>query len=199
MKKMLSPPAKANTLLLMLVALWLLACYKDAPPPYVKPDPCPWPEVTTEGKHTLGFKINGREWVPCVDIYASVATLRPIDASLTESNGSNALSFAGVYSMTSLDSTSNSYGIAFWPLRIGKIPAEELEHTFFTFSERYGSQFIDRWELPVSRAGFQLEILRLDTDKNIISGTFEAILLPKYGTDTLYITDGRFDLTYYQQ
>ncbi len=185
-------------LLLVIGGTWLFSCHKDPGGP-TKKDPCPWPEITTEGKHTLGFKINGKEWVPCADIYSLAATNRPIDASLTESNGSNALSLAGVYNMISVDSTSNSYGIAFGPLHIGKIPADELEHAFFTFSERYGSQFINRWELPVSREGLLLEILRLDTVKNIISGTFEAILLPKYGTDTLHITDGRFDVTYYQQ
>jgi len=188
-------------LLLLAVSTWLTflpACNKDDPGP-TKQDPCPWPEVTTEGKHTLGFRINGKKWVPCADIYALAATNRPIDASLTESNGTNTLSFAGVYSMTSVDSISNSYGIAFRPLRVGKIPAEELENAFFTFSERHGSQFIDRWELSASKEGLQLEILHLDTAKNIISGTFEAMLLPKYGTDTLHITEGRFDLTYYQQ
>lgn len=186
---------------LLLAIGWLFtlpACKKDNPNP-TRPDPCPWPEITTEGKHTLGFKINGKKWVACADIYALAAANRPIDARLTESDDSNALSFAGVYSMTSVDSISNSYGIAFWPLHIGKIPAEELEYSFFTFSERHGDQFIDRWELSSSREGLQLEILKLDTAKNIISGTFEAILLPKYGTDTLYITDGRFDLIYYQQ
>lgn len=184
---------------LLLAALCMPACYKDPPPPPDKPDPCPWSEITTEGKHTLGFKINGKQWVPCADIYALAATNRPIDASLTESDGSNALSVTGVYSVTSWDSISNSYGIAFRPLHIGEIPAQELEHAFFTFSERHGSQFIDRWELPESREGLQIEILRLDTAKNIISGTFEAILLPKYGNDTLFITDGRFDLKYFPQ
>ena len=52
--------------------------------------------------------------------------------------------------------------------------------------------------LPASKERLQLEILKLDTAKNIISGKFEAMLWPKYGTDTL-ITDGCFDLTYYQQ
>ena len=186
-------------LLPMLAAAWLNSCHKDTPRPPSKPGPCLWPEITSEGVNTFGCKINGKEWVPCADIYALAAANRPIDASFTESNGLNALSLTGVYSMTSVDSTSNSYGIAFWPLHIGKIPSEELEHAFFTFSERHESQFIDRWELPISREGLQLEILRLDTAKNIISGTFEAVLLPKFGTDTLFITDGRFDVTYYQQ
>lgn len=184
---------------LLPVLLCLSACMKDDPPGPTKKDPCPWPEVTTEGKHTLGFKINGKEWVPCADIYALAATNRPINASLTESNGSNALSVTGVYSVTSWDSTVNSYGITFWPLREGNIASQDIEFCFFRFSERNGSQFVNEWNLPESKEGLNLEILRLDTAKNIISGLFEAILLPKYGTDTLYVTDGRFDLNYYPQ
>jgi len=181
---------------------WLLAlpaCKKDDPGP-TKKDPCPWPEITTEGKHTLGFKINGKEWVPCVDLYAAAVSLRPIDALMTESDGSNALSFTGTRSIISTgDSIISGYGFYFRPLREGIINIGDLESCKFNFSQHGDGISANEWNLPASRAGFKLQILRLDTAQNIISGTFEAILLPKYGADTLHITDGRFDLTYYQQ
>lgn len=185
-------------LLLAVAALLTLpGCYKDPLPD--KPDPCPWPEITTEGAHTLGFKINGKEWVPCADIYALAATNRPINASLTESDGSNALSVTGVYSVTSWDSVSNSYGIAFGPLQLGKMPPDALGLCYFRFDQYDGAGFVDEWSLPETREGLNLEILKLDTANNIISGTFEAMLLPKHGKDTLFVTDGRFDLKYFPQ
>jgi hypothetical protein len=188
--------------LLMLLAIgstWLLSCTKDPGGPTPK-DPCPWPEITTEGKHTLGFKINGKEWVPCVDFYAIAVTLRAIDALMTESDGSNSLSLVGTRSMLSKgDSTISGYGINLRPLHEGKIEIDEMTGCGFNFSQHGGGIVQNEWNLPASRQGFILEILKLDTAKNIISGTFEAILLPKYGTDTLFITDGRFDVTYYPQ
>jgi len=185
---------------LLPVLLCLSACMKDDPPGPTKKDPCPWPEVTTEGKHTLGFKINGKEWVPCVDLYALAATLRPIDASLTESDGSNALSMVGHYFRWSDgDSTNNTYGFWFRPLHLGVVAPHELLGCSFNFDQSYKGVFENKWSLPESRDGFHLEILKIDTAKNIISGVFEAVLAPKNGTDTLYITDGRFDVTYYPQ
>ncbi len=199
MKKHFSRGAPPPLLLALLCLFFWAGCDKDDPGP-TKQDPCPWPEVTTEGKHTLGFKINGKEWVPCVDLYALAATLRPIDASLTESDGSNALSLTGHYfRWAEGDSTHNVYGISFWPLYSGEINPEDLIGYKFNFDQSYKGVLENKWSLPESREGFHLEILKLDTAKNIISGVFEAVLIPKYGTDTLYITEGRFDVTYYQQ
>lgn len=183
----------------MLAATWLNSCHKDPSDPIPK-DPCPWPDITTEGKHTLGFKINGMEWVPCLDFYALAATLRAIDASLTESDGSNALSLVGHYFRWSEgDSTHNVYIISFRPLKEGIISPADLINCSFNFDQSYKGVLENEWSLPLSREGFHVEILKLDTSRNVVSGIFEAMLLPKYGTDTLHITEGRFDVTYYQQ
>ena len=188
-------------LLLAIGSTWLLSCTKDpGPGGPTKKDPCPWPEITTEGKQTLGFKINGKEWVPCVDLYAIAVTLRAIDALMTESDGSNGLSLVGTRSLLSTgDSAISGYGITLRPLHEGKIEIAEMTGCKFNFSQNGEGNFQNEWNLPVSRQGFILEILKLDTAKNIIAGTFEAILIPKYGSDTLHITEGRFDLTYYPQ
>ncbi|MCW5923524.1 MAG: hypothetical protein KIS77_14365 [Saprospiraceae bacterium] len=200
MKKMLSPPAKANTLLLMLVALWLLACYKDAPPPYVKPDPCPWPEITTQGLNTFGCKINGKEWVPCVDIYGAVVGLRPIDCTLRESDRSNFLGVDASYSMSSISDTSNLFFLGLKPLKEGVINPQDLAHLRIKFSLSYnGGLSSTSWSADSSGIGTTIEILRLDTSQNIIAGKFSSLLFANAGGDTLVLTDGRFDLKYYPQ
>ena len=89
-------------LLPIIAVAWLNSCLKDPPGP-TKKDPCPWPDITTEGLNTFGCKINGKEWVPCVDLYGLAATLRPIDCLITESDGSNFLSISVTRSV--MDST----------------------------------------------------------------------------------------------
>ena len=78
-------------LLPILVVAWLGSCRKDPGGP-TKKDHCPWPEITTEGLNSFGCKINGKEWVPCVDIFALAVGLQRIECTLRESDGSNFLS-----------------------------------------------------------------------------------------------------------
>ena len=186
---------KHTLLLPMLAALLLFGCTKDNDPPPEPPDRCPWPEVTTEGKNTLAFKINGVEWVPCVDLSAAIAGLKPVSAGFTEDL--NGLTITGSYFMWAYgDSIHHFYNISFYPLYEGKIDIQNMEHCRFDFRESFKGIFHDKWTLPESRDGLEIEILRLDEEQNIISGKFEAILIPKIGNDTLFITEGRFDVTY---
>ncbi len=187
-------------LLLLPVLLCLSACMKDDPPGPTKKDPCPWPEVTTEGKHTLGFKINGKEWVPCVDLYGAVVGLRPIDCTLRESDGSNFLGLDASYSMSSISDTSNLFFLGLKPLNEGIINAQDLVHLRIKFSLTYNDGLSAKsWSADSSGIGTTIEILRLDTSQNIIAGKFSSLLFADAGNDTLVLTDGRFDLKYYPQ
>jgi hypothetical protein len=186
--------------LLLPVLLCLSACMKDDPPGPTKKDPCPWPEVTTEGKHTLGFKINGKEWVPCVDLYGAVVGLRPIDCTLRESDGSNFLGLDASYSMSSISDTSNLFFLGLKPLNEGIINAQDLVHLRIKFSLTYNDGLSAKsWSADSSGIGTTIEILRLDTSQNIIAGKFSSLLFADAGNDTLVLTDGRFDLKYYPQ
>jgi hypothetical protein len=185
---------------LLPVLLCLSACMKDDPPGPTKKDPCPWPEVTTEGKHTLGFKINGKEWVPCVDLYGAVVGLRPIDCTLRESDGSNFLGLDASYSMSSISDTSNLFFLGLKPLNEGIINAQDLVHLRIKFSLTYNDGLSAKsWSADSSGIGTTIEILRLDTSQNIIAGKFSSLLFADAGNDTLVLTDGRFDLKYYPQ
>ncbi|MBX2889505.1 MAG: hypothetical protein KF734_01135 [Saprospiraceae bacterium] len=188
-------------LLPLLTALWLFACYKDDSPPYVKPDPCPWPEITTQGLNTFGCKINGKEWVPCVDLYGSVVSLRPIDCTLRESDGSNFLSMALTYSVQESDNdTLESLIVGLKPLKLGYNPISDLVYSSLDFGQIFESgQSSKAWENIDHNAQNYFEITRLDTSQNIISGVFKFTLLSENKQDTLQFTDGRFDLKYYPQ
>jgi len=186
-------------LLLLSVLSWLTACNKDNPGP-TKKDPCPWPEITTEGKHTLGFKINGKEWVPCVDFYGAAVGLRPIESRLTESDGNNFLGLDASYSMSSISDTSNLFFLGLKPLQEGMINVQDLTHLRIEFSLTYnGGSSTKSWSADSSGDGTTIEILRLDTSQNIIAGKFSALLIGDIDKDTLVLTDGRFDLKYSPQ
>ncbi|MBX2889507.1 MAG: hypothetical protein KF734_01145 [Saprospiraceae bacterium] len=188
-------------LLPLLTALWLFGCYKDAPPPYVKPDPCPWPEITTQGLNTFGCKINGKEWVPCVDLYGNWASLRPLECLVTESDGSNSLSISALRSV--LDTTYShidSNGL----ISLGFRPC--TEGTLIIPSGFQSARILmsvdweaTRFEVVDLSANNYLMVNRLDTEANIISGQFQMTLIDTLTGKKVEITDGRFDLKYYPQ
>ena len=183
----------------LMTVLWLFACHKD-PPQTPKPDPCPWPEITTEGKHTFGFKINGKEWVPCVDLYGAVVGLRPIDCTLRESDGSNFLGLVASYFMSSISDTSNLFFLGLKPLKVGILNAQDLAHLRIKFSLLYNEGLNGKsWSADKTGINTSIEILRLDTAQNIIAVKFSCLLISDDRSDTLVLTDGRFDLTYYPQ
>ena len=188
---------------LLLTLLWLLAlpaCQKDDPAPTPR-DPCPWPEITTVGLNTFACRIDGEQWVPCVDLNGLVVGLRPIDARLTESDGRNSLSISlsrSVYDSMYTNIDANAL-LTIWltPCTPGQF---EIPGTFalarvgwFPDDSQYGYNNVDTSALNYFR------INRLDMEKNIISGQFQITLTDAQTGKKVEITDGRFDLTYNQQ
>ncbi len=191
----------AGLLLILVLFSWLTACKKDNSGP-TKKDPCPWPEITTEGKHTLGFKINGKEWVPCVDFYGAAVGLRPIDCRLRESDGSNFLAISSTRSVE--DSTYADIGanglftLGFKPIKKGAFSIySDLVYSSARFSSWAGPRIV--YELIDSSVLNHLNITHLDTVKNTVPGQFQFTLIDEQTGQKIEITEGRFDLTYYEQ
>ena len=186
--------------LLVVGGLLLAACYKD-PPQHIKAPPCPWPELTTEGLNTFGCKINGKEWVPCVDLNGRVVGLGRMESRLRESDRSN--TFAVSLTRSVCDSTYSNvdanalFSIRLKPAAIGQyaIPGmfEIAKFDWSPDGSQYGYSIIDTLAIN------QFRINRLDTAKNIISGQFQITLIEEQTGKKVEITDGRFDLNYYQQ
>jgi len=195
-------PRGAPLLLAVLFCLLFWAGCKKDTPNSTPPDPCPWPEITTEGLNTFGCKINGKEWVPCVDLYGLAVTLRPIDCKVRESDGSNFLSISLTRSVE--DSTYSTIGLdglltlGFKPIKIGNfLINSDLDYSSVRFSS-WGEPKIS-YELIDSSAINHLIITHLDTTNNIISGQFQITLIDEQTGKKAEITEGRFDLTYYPQ
>jgi len=194
MKKMLSPPAKARPLLLLLMAAWLFACEKDNPdcPPDL---PC----ATQSGENTFGCYINGKPWVADIAPYILDPTLHKIEAEYDENgNGSAYGNFLFLKGRRTNDTTSGFMYINLRPvLGLGKISHVGA----ITFD--IGAYIVrtDNGQ-PIGTLSFELdtffsyniEITRLDTSKKIVAGRFAFTGTSL--TDTVIVTDGRFDVRY---
>lgn len=194
---------KKEIIFLLLLAIgctWLLSCTKDPGGPTQK-DLCPWPEITAEGLNTFGCKINGKEWVPCVDIYALAVGLQRIECTLRESDGSNFLSMILTHSIQDTENdTLESLIIGLKPLKQGHNLISNLDYSKLQFGQIFESgQSSNTWKTFDSDVQNYFEVTRLDTSQNIISGTFEFTLLSDDKQDTLHFTSGQFDVTYYPQ
>ena len=186
--------------LLAIGSTWLLSCNKDPGGP-TKEDPCPWPEITTQGLNTFGCMINGKEWVPCVDLYALVVGLRNIECTLQESDGSNFLSMVLTYSVQETENdTLESLIIGLNPLQQGHNIISNLDYSKLHFSKIFESgESSKTWAIFESDVQNYFEITHLDTLQNLVSGMFEFTLYSEDKLDALHFTTGQFDVTYYPQ
>ena len=186
--------------LLAIGVLLLAGCEKNPPPQ--KQDPCPYPEITTEGLNTFGCKINGVEWVPCVDLFGQVVGLTPFDCRVSEHPDSNILSVSVLRNVK--DSTYSTLGsdislsFRIEPIKTGRLDIiNDLSFSEFRFRniETNSSEYnlIDSTETNF------IEIKKLNLDSNIISGTIQVVLINKETQENVHITDGRFDFTYIPQ
>lgn len=184
-------------LLPLLAAAWLFSCYKDSPPPNPGPLPIDYtvlPPATQEGKNTFGCKVNGEVWVPRVELWVPWYDKA---VNFNEKNGTG----TGIISCRLLNITTDDFfTIAF--------AANYFQPTTYKSTNNSISQF---WFSPDFRLGHErfdpleddstnlLQITAIDTSKNFVSGVFHCTLYNGDKTQTLKITEGRFDLVYYPE
>jgi hypothetical protein len=180
-------------LLLPLVGGWGAACTSTNPEPSLPPE-------TQEGRNTFGCLINGKVWIPdfggAGDIYNTPLTIAKYDPfrqgqfSIGAKNYSNynndhdKLSFliwgtpisGQTYEFKSLDTLYfNQVKIDFSRAKANPVCSDSKEVIFFK-----GKLYISKFDLT----------------KRIAAGTFEFMLKSKNCTDTLKVTQGRFDMTF---
>ena len=183
---------KFKTILLVILSpVFLLnaKCKKDKPDP-----PAVLPPITQEGKNTFGCKVNGEVWVPyykcggtgnpcgeiAVDVYPLIIQNKlpvQIDINIGKRDKDNSQSYFQI-------STPINTGI----FTIG----DKVDSIAFKYVKP-GS--IEYREIPGMDSNNNFIITKLDTTNKIISGTFEATLYAS-ATDSVKITEGRFDLKF---
>ena len=175
-------------------ALWLnLGCHKESDCP---PDlPC----ATQTGANTFGCYINGKPWVAEIAPYVLDPGAHKIEASYDEAGyGINYGRFLSVSGRRTNDSTDGFIAINLKPIT-GTGAASHVNALTFIISavitKTEHGQFVSAIGFELDTLfDYNIEITRLDAERNIVSGMFSFT-----GTspaDTVRVTDGRFDVTY---
>ncbi len=146
------------------------------------------PEATQVGRNTLGCLVNGEVWLPKGSIDRSairagygdgtffIETDR-ISEPLPSKNLRSYFSFVieeDVYEEKTYFFEKKNY------LDRKVVYVDYLQNCFYVDSTHIG----------------KVTITKLDTINHIIAGRFEFTLPGKDGCETIFITDGRFDITY---
>ena len=185
---------KNTTILLLLLITFSIAgcssCKKNVDTS--SDNPYGLPNATQEGKNTLGFLLNGQPWTPKgqVGLSANLA----IDLDFGYNNG--------ILSISSYRSNANTIeyfaiGVKDSLNFITSFPVNMLLRNGTLGNSRFsnGSCSIDYNNTSVYRDG-NLRISKLDKIAKIISGTFNVTLYKNGCTDTIRITEGRFDMKF---
>lgn len=164
---------------LFIFMLLLSACKK------IKIDLTPYPDelppITTEGKGTFACLLNGEVWSRCggfletsslLGEYHEASNIFYLDASRF------------------CDDLDDSILISAHVINgIGRYNLSQADYNNFN---NECQDVLDTY-LFVDGADNNVEILYLDLEEHIVSGTFQCTLVHPDCGDTLYITEGRFD------
>ena len=174
--------------LIFVFPLLLLLAYCHKPP---EPEPNPEPDLpaaTQEGKGTIGCYINGKPWVP--KPYIAIAIPQFMEVVFDE----NRNSFFGMQVQKD-GSLQESLSVFAYGAKIGNnLIVPHNGAAFFDSSDKNkckgSNYFLD------TTTNRLLIITKLDTEKRIISGTFEFTAISDKCKDTLKFTKGRFDANF---
>jgi hypothetical protein len=150
------------------------------------------PEITTTGENTFGCLVNGEVWRPRGGPYFG------LDAQLSFSYHEPT---GGLFISASrrLDPNDNSYDtyqrIGINATFKGISPSDSVRQCLFADINRCSSWNGDPMILDSLHTNV-IDVVFLDTGQNIISGTFDFVFVKEDCQDTIYVTDGRFDIKY---
>lgn len=142
------------------------------------------PAATHEGKHTMGFLLNGRAWIPRSSIRFGAVT-----QSIVSIGGGG-----------EVDGLQVGFGMninIYPPLRIGKpynLAQNDTASSSMSIDDGVKRTLFCVFEEDAVLEG-ELIITHYDYQKRIMAGTFWATFLTE-SCDTARVTDGRFDLLF---
>jgi len=169
---------------LALLALTTTACFSDEDPLFT-PAERSLPAITTEGLNTFGCYIDGELFGP---LDSPGFARDPIDA-VYWTNGTGSFQVR----CTEINKNNNSEKIinvvnSFFEEGTYEMPY--FDGGYIDFNSPEGILFYGIDTLSPS----SLEILRFDQEQAIVSGTFYFTAIAEDYSDTINVTDGRFDV-----
>lgn len=171
---------------LMAAALWLLSCKKEV---------SELPAATQTGANTFGAKVNGKLWVPQGFGVAPTAPLLQARYGGPErSVFIQARNFSGEPLETEFEiylQNVRTPGTYLLNANTDKYPAHAGNYAYYV--ERKITP-LNEWITSAQYTG-QVNVSRMDTVANVISGTFEFTAANMSGAgQPLTVTEGRFDV-----
>ena len=177
-------------ILLLAITIGFTQCCKEKPASSNDNNIPGLPPVTQTGANTLGFLLNGVPWTPAGN-YGTANLSISFDPGINN----------GVFGISAYRSTAgkrSSFGIGVSDsLNFLAIPFTRLLSPTSIFSASFSkidSCILDSYYDSVFSSG-HLKILRLDRIQRIISGEFD-FKLSGLGCDTVFVTQGRFDMKF---
>ena len=158
------------------------------------------PAITQEGKHTFGCLVDGRVAVP----HGWSITGGILNGFFDESKGlGHGIMTADLTDTSGLEKLSISFGSSYF------LPSQYATNADLNMPLSFSLVYYNRqgfYSPDTSALGKNnfFKITTIDTSKNFISGLFAFTLYRETNqgidrTDSVVITDGRFDLRYYPQ
>ncbi len=158
------------------------------------------PKATNTGENTIGCLIDGEPWqTDGIDFGHLIYPIYDEDGSTYL--GKNGFNLHAQYAYGfGPETIVESFDIHLNPLLVTKVyHINNIESFQVKFKERVPNEletFIE-YHLDTLSNSF-VEITTLDMTSNICSGRFEFRLIQEGNVDTLTITEGRFDVNYYE-
>lgn len=174
-----------NILLLALLAFSLAGCKKDVDE---------LPEPTQTGANSFGAKVDGAMWVPQGFGIAPTAPILEARYSGNNSIVINARNFGSSPTETEIElylQNITAPGTVLLNQNTANYPGQSASYGYYV-KRRIRPLF--EYITSAQNTG-RVEVTRIDTDANIISGTFEFRAADKTDpTQVVTITEGRFDV-----
>lgn len=154
------------------------------------------PPAAQEGKNTFGCKVNGKNWVPGSDDWM----LNVLNAQYVSQDTSINLKGWLEIGATKSYGTRERIGMTIyqWPSTTGTFNLKQ--HLYPVggggFSSNITHNGSDKYFSDNIHTG-EISITKFDTINHIVSGTFYFQAKLEGGTETVNVTDGRFDISYY--
>lgn len=149
-----------------------------------------YPEPTKEGKNTFGMYVNGKKWVPSVQNLLGPSTFSCLyfkeNGNITIYAQNKELDQLFIFSAYEVRKNGN-YSLSF----IKRFPFQENQNPFDSSRFQVDNKYLNSFFL-IDSTKSMLEITKIDTLYNIISGNFSALFYSKKG-EKLEITKGIFD------
>jgi len=176
--------------IILFVFLFCTSCKKNRPSNVLPP-------ITQIGANTFGCKINGQVWVPhyqcdsyCMGCVELADNIRPVYSTsmfplrFSMQAGKSEAPYSGIFSIGPASLRGLTMEDLSYIYKVGNV-FDSLGIDFITNSGYYTP--------PNGDPNNIFQITKLDTVNKIISGIFSFTLYSSF-TDSVVITDGRFDL-----